>query len=221
MTDPVKTRRRYDSPRRREAAAATRRTIVDSARRLFEEQGYTATPIAAIARDAGVSEATVYNSFGSKGELLRAVWHRALRGERDDTPVDEQPWYREVLDAPDAQEQLRLNARNSRRVKDRAGALIEAIAGAAAADADAAELWRRIEADFHANQRAIVESLAAKGALRPGLRVAEAADVMWTLNHPSVHRLLTGARGWSGERYERWLLESFRTHLLGDDRAPH
>ena len=214
MSEPVKARRRYESPRRREAAAATRRAIIDAARRRFEADGYSATSIAAIAADAGVSAATIYVAFETKGNLLRAVWHLQLRGDRDEVPVAEQPWYREVMDAPDAATQVHLNARNSRRVKERIGRLIEAIRGAAAVDAEAAELWARIEQDFHANQRDIVESIAAKGALAPHLDVETAADIMWTLNHPSVHRLLVG-RGWSPERYERWLEDAFRTQILG------
>jgi AcrR family transcriptional regulator len=42
MTEIVK-RRSYDSPRRREQAAATRREILQAARRLFEGDGYAAT----------------------------------------------------------------------------------------------------------------------------------------------------------------------------------
>ena len=41
MAEGVKPTRRYDSPRRREQAAATRREILEAAQRLFER---TATP---------------------------------------------------------------------------------------------------------------------------------------------------------------------------------
>jgi AcrR family transcriptional regulator len=53
MTEPVKSTRRYDSPRRREQAAATRRDILEASQRLFEQQGYAATTMAAIAAEAG------------------------------------------------------------------------------------------------------------------------------------------------------------------------
>ena len=62
---------------------------------------------------------------------------------------------------------------------------------------------------------AVVESLAAKGALRPGLDVAAATDRLWTLNHPDVWSLLVGRRGWTPEEYERWLADSSRDQLLG------
>jgi hypothetical protein len=50
---PVK--RRYDASRRREAAARNRAAILDAALRLFTSRGYTATPMTAIAEQAGVS----------------------------------------------------------------------------------------------------------------------------------------------------------------------
>jgi AcrR family transcriptional regulator len=38
MPERVNPKRRYDSPRRREQAAATRRDILEAAQRLFERQ---------------------------------------------------------------------------------------------------------------------------------------------------------------------------------------
>ena len=54
MSEPVKSTRRYESPRRRQQAADTRRDILEAAQRLFEQQGYAATTMAAIAAEAGV-----------------------------------------------------------------------------------------------------------------------------------------------------------------------
>lgn len=214
MPRRVKPRRRYESPRRREAAAATRRAVLEAARLRFEEDGYAATSIAAIAADAGVSAATVYVAFETKGGLLRAVWHLLLRGDRDDVPVAQQGWYREVIDAPDAETQVRLNARNSRRVKQRVWPLIDVIREAAPGDEEAGGLWARIESEFHANQREIVVSIDAKGGLAAHLDVDTAADVMWTLNHPSVYGILR-SRGWDDDRYEEWLTGAFRSQILG------
>jgi AcrR family transcriptional regulator len=214
MTDGVKPRRRYDSPRRREQAEATRRDILAAAQRLFEAHGYAATTMAAIAAEAGVALKTVYVAFETKSGLLRALWHLLLRGDRDDVPVGEQAWFREVVDEPDPERQLRMTARNSRLVKQRAGALMEILRSAAPTDPDIATLWDRIQTDFHANQRAIVESLDEKGALRPDLDVGGAADILWTLNHPNVWQLLVGERGWTADRFEDWLADALCSQLL-------
>jgi len=210
----VKPPRRYDSPRRREQAAETRARILEAAQRLFEAQGYAATSMNAVAAEAGVALKTVYVAFESKSGLLRALWHLLLRGDEEPAPVGERPWYREVLDEPDPARQLRLNARNSRVVKERVGALMEVLRNAAPADPEIQALWDRIQAEFHDNQRAIVRSLQRKKALKPGLGVNRAADILWALNHPNLYRLLVSDRGWSPTQYEEWLADTISSQLL-------
>jgi AcrR family transcriptional regulator len=214
MTQPVKTTRRYESPRRREQAAATRRQILGAAQRLFEQQGYAATSMAAIASEAGVSLKTVYVVFETKRGVLLALWHLLLRGDEEPAPVGERAWFREVLDEPDPERALRRMAHSARLVKERAGALMQIIRDAAPSDPELAALWDRIQTDFHDNQRVIVESLARKRALRKGLDVAKASDLLWTLNHPSQWWLLVGERGWTPEEFEAWLADSFCEQLL-------
>jgi AcrR family transcriptional regulator len=215
MAEPVNAKRRYDSPRRREQAAATRRQILEAAQPLFEEQGYAATTMASIASAAGVALKTVYVAFETKSGVLRGLWHLLLRGDLDDVPIGDRAWYREVLAEPDPERRLRMGAANARRVKERAGALLGVIRSAAASDPDAAGLWERIQGDFYDNQRVVVQSLHDNGALRPGLDVDTAADIMWTLNHPDVWHLLVGARGWSPERHEQWFADTLCAQLLG------
>ena len=48
----------------------TRRLITETAMRLFAERGFDAVPVAAIARAAEVSEATVFNYFPTKEDLV-------------------------------------------------------------------------------------------------------------------------------------------------------
>jgi AcrR family transcriptional regulator len=48
----------------------TRQLIAETARRLFAEHGFEAVPVAAIAREAEVSEATVFNYFPTKEDLV-------------------------------------------------------------------------------------------------------------------------------------------------------
>lgn len=214
MAERVKATRSYDSPRRRKQAAATRREILGAAQRLFEQQGFAATTMAALAAEAGVALKTVYIVFETKSGVLRALWHALLRGDEDDVPVAQRRWYQQVLDEPDPERRLRLNARNSRTVKQRAGALMGVIRSAAPSEPDIEALWSRIEVDFYENQRAIVEALDSDDALRPGLGVDRAADLLWTLNHPDVWRLLVAERGWTPEDYEQWFGDTACSQLL-------
>ncbi len=48
----------------------TRQLIADTARRLFAERGFETVPVAEIARQAEVSEATVFNYFPTKEDLF-------------------------------------------------------------------------------------------------------------------------------------------------------
>jgi AcrR family transcriptional regulator len=217
MAERVKPRR-YHSPRRQEQAEATRMAILEAAKRRFERDGYAATTMAQVAQEAGVALKTVYLAFDTKSGLLRALWHLLLRGDEEDAPIGERPWYREVLAEPDPERAVRLGAHSARLVKERAGALLGVIRAAAATDSDAAELWRRIETDFYDNQRRFVQTLHDKGALRPGLGVDRGADIMWTLNHPELWHLLVGARGWSPQQYERWFGDTICAQLLRDER---
>jgi AcrR family transcriptional regulator len=214
MARDVKLRRRYDSSRRREQAAGTRRDILEAARQLFEAQGYTATSMAAVATRAGVSLKTVYLAFETKRGLFLALWHLLLRGDEEPVPVGERPWFREVIDEPDPRRQIGLAAHASRNVKERAGRLLEVLRDAAPAEPELADLWNRIQTEFYDNQRSIVESLAAKGALRPDLDVDRATDILWSLNHPSVYSLLAHERGWTADDFESWLAETLASQLL-------
>ena len=214
MADAVNPKRRYNSPRRSEQAAATRREILKAAQRLFAEQGYAPTTMSAIAAEAGVALKTVYKAFQTKSGVLRALWNLQLRGDQDDAPVAERDWYREVLQEPNPERQLRLNARNSRAAKQRIGDVIEVIHGAAALDPDIDALWNRIQTEFHANQREIAQSLHDKHALKSDLDINRAADILWTLNHPDVWQLLVAQRGWTPEQYEQWFADAACSQLL-------
>ena len=214
MAEPVKPRR-YNSSRRLQQAAATRREILDAAQRLFERQGYATTTMAAIAAEAGVALKTVYVAFETKSGVLRALWNLLLRGDEEGVPVAARPWYREALDEPDPERQLWLVARNSRHVKQRIGAVLEVIRAAAPTDPDIQALWDRIESDFHANQRVIVESLEKKDALAPGLDVNRATDILWALNLSNLWQLLVVQRGWTPEQYEQFVGDIARSRLLG------
>src|SRR5581483_9366052 len=68
----------------------TRQLIADTARRLFAERGFEAVPVAEIAREAEVSEATVFNYFPTKEDIfysrLEAFEEELLANIRDRQP---------------------------------------------------------------------------------------------------------------------------------------
>jgi TetR/AcrR family transcriptional regulator, mexJK operon transcriptional repressor len=68
MAKPVKTGRP-----RKGSETARREAIVDAARRVFAQAGYGAATIDAIAREAKSAKRTLYERFGGKAALFRAV----------------------------------------------------------------------------------------------------------------------------------------------------
>jgi AcrR family transcriptional regulator len=207
-------RRAYHSPRRQQQARLTRRAILDAALPLFVQRGYPGTSLADIAQAAGVALKTVQAVFGTKARLLSALWDVTVAGDDEAIPVAERAWFREMLEEPDARRQLELGARVARQMKHRVGALTEVIRRAAQTDPEIGALWQVFQDQYLENQTMMAASLAVKGALREGLDVADAAEMLWTLNHPSIYYLLVYERGWSEERYERWLADAFVHQLL-------
>jgi AcrR family transcriptional regulator len=70
--------------------AQTRLLIAETARRLFRERGFEAVTVAEVAREADVSEATVFNYFPTKEDLfyggLEAFEEELLSAIRDRRP---------------------------------------------------------------------------------------------------------------------------------------
>lgn len=214
MGSDVKLTRRYESPRRREQAAATRQAILEAAERLFVDRGYVATSVAAIAQEARVALKTVYAVFGTKAEVLRGLWNLRMRGDQEPVPMAERPWFREIVSEPDPRRRLALVARNSRLVRERTAELTEVVRQAAPADPQIGALWERFQREFHEiGMRGIAETLERDGALAVALTTA--TDILWTLNHPDLYQLLVRRRRWSPEDYERWLAAALREQLLG------
>src|SRR3954453_10676695 len=73
--------RLYNSSLRQQQALHTRHRIIDTARKRFLADGYTATTIASIAPEAGVSVDPVYKTFGGKPGLVRAIHADGLAGD--------------------------------------------------------------------------------------------------------------------------------------------
>src|SRR6266508_699531 len=96
-------RRAYHSPLRADQAEQTRRRVLESARQLFIDHGYTGTTVAAVAEHAGVSPETIYLSLGGKRGLLEGVMD--ITGPHDSVADDDQ-WWQMVGQLPGAAERL-------------------------------------------------------------------------------------------------------------------
>lgn len=201
MPDKVKTRTQ-NSPLRRAQAAATRAKIAEAAAEVFASRGYDGARIEDIATEAGVAYPTVYKTFQNKPNLLKAAVDVAMTGGPEGD-VGRQAWFREQLESPTAEEQLRLIARNARRLYDRAGKLLEAVRAAAASNKEIADLWQEIHDDRLGRSRTSARRLATKAKLRT--THSDTVRTLWTLTLPELYGHLTDTADMVPDDYERWL----------------
>jgi TetR/AcrR family transcriptional regulator, regulator of autoinduction and epiphytic fitness len=216
MTQAVKPRRQYDSRRRREQAAQTRRDIEGAADKLFRERGYAGTSMPAIAAEAGVVVETIYRAFGRKAGLFKSVIEAALAGgsERADTPPADRPAIRAVIEETDPFRKLELYAATQPGVHGRSSPLYRVLVAAADADSELREVLKGIEARRLHGLGGLAAQLAESRALRPDLSVEEARDLIWTLCSTAVHDLLVRDRKWTSQHYRDWLAAALKRELL-------
>ncbi|HVW41941.1 MAG TPA: helix-turn-helix domain-containing protein [Amycolatopsis sp.] len=191
-----------------------RAAVVEAARALFVERGYAATTMDAISERSQIPPATVYRLFASKLGILTALIEAAVAGSEDAGDVVDQPAAQALLHEPDPARQLAGFAAICRAVNVRTSPLYRVLAGAADSDRDAAALLAERARQRGAGQKQIARSLARSGALRPGLREQDAADIIHALMSPEVFTLLVADRRWSPQRYERWLAQTLQDQLL-------
>ncbi len=212
MPGPVK--RRYDATRRREGAARTRAVVLDAARELFTERGYAATSMTAIADRAGVALDTVYASAGRKPELARLLIETAISGTDQAVPAEQRDYVRAIQAAPDAGTKIAIYAAAVAAIAPRLALVLGIIQQAAHDEPGLAALWAGIADRRAANMRRFVADLATAAPLR--LDPDEAADIVWATNAAEMYQLLVGQRGWSAQRYEHFLADTWRRLLLAD-----
>jgi AcrR family transcriptional regulator len=196
---------------RSEQAALTRARIIEGAKAAFEARGYEGARIEDIASEAGVAVPTVYKVFANKRNVLKAAVEAAIRGG-EAGEVKRQAWFREQLEEPTAEGQLRLIARNARHMYDRAGQLLEVVRAAAAGDGEIEALWRGINEERLGRARTSASRLASKAKL--GTTVGEAARTLWALSVPELYVLQIHAGGLNPDDYERWLGDLLIAALL-------
>jgi AcrR family transcriptional regulator len=98
-----KSRPDSESLPRKEAKRRTRRRLLDCARRILLADGEQAISASAVARAAGVANATFYEHFPNKHELLRTLAEELFAALRQEL----QGPRREALEAPTSEEKLR------------------------------------------------------------------------------------------------------------------
>ncbi len=115
---------------------------------------------------------------------------------------------------PEPSRKLAIYARAVREIQVRMAPLHLALRDASATEPEARRVWEEISDRRAANMRKLAQDLRAAGELRSDLSIEDAGDVIWAMNSSELYVLLTTERGWSPDRYESWLAESWCRLLL-------
>jgi TetR/AcrR family transcriptional regulator of autoinduction and epiphytic fitness len=211
----VAVNRRYVSPRRQEQARQTRRAILDAAAKLFVDPGYAATPLTAVAAEAGVAVQTVYAVFGNKRQLLSDLVDVTLVGDDEQVAMAARSFVADIRALTGLRPRLARYARHLAETHARQVHVMLALAGAATADADAAAIWRKNLEDRRQGMGMFAADLAATGEVL--VSQERAADVLWLAQDIRNYDWLVRERGWPVERFERWFVDSVAAVLSAPD----
>ena len=214
MGKPVKGVSGRGPGRRGDQARATRRRIVDAAAGLFIRHGYAATTLEQVAERAGVAVQTVYFHFGNKRALLKQAVDVAAVGDDEPVPLLGRPWLEQARAEPDPHRVIAIWVRSGREILGRIGPIMRVVRDAAAADPDMATQWDTNEQQRMIAFRLLAQMLADRDALKPGMSVDEAADIIFALQSIELYLLLTVSRGWTPARWERWTTAMLTSALL-------
>ncbi|MFI5894984.1 TetR family transcriptional regulator [Actinoplanes sp. NPDC051513] len=207
--------RRYVSPRRQEQARQTRRAILDAAAKLFVDPGYAATPLTAVAAEAGVAVQTVYAVFGNKRQLLSDLVDVTLVGDDERVAMAQRSFVADIRALTGLRAKLTRYARHLAETHARQVHVMLALAGAATADADAAAIWRKNLEDRRRGMGMFAADLAATGEVL--VSQERAADVLWLAQDIRNYDWLVRERGWPVERFERWFVDGVAAVLGAPD----
>lgn len=195
---------------RKERAAATRGRIVDSAHRLFLDQGYAATTMPTVAERAGVAVQTVYFTFRTKGDLLQAVYERVVLGP-DGVPPHLRPWWPTAGDAHDINTSVRRLVDGTIELLSRAAPLVWTVLGdeTARAGYEHNEQLRRL------GYGELVNVLTDKHPLRNSLTPTRARDILLVLTGPQLFVQYTRDLNWDQTDLADWITAAVLDQLFG------
>ncbi|MCZ4302954.1 TetR/AcrR family transcriptional regulator [Microbacterium oxydans] len=203
--------RAYRSELRARQALETRERIVSASARLFATQGYQATTIAAIAREAGVSAETV-KTTASKAELLIAAFEVTFSGSEGAETLADTEVANGLLDLPD-DVFLDTVLTQITTANARGHGLWTVLLGAALSDPVVDEALRRILEHRSADYRGLVSELRRRDLASPDIDDSAVADALSFLLSPESYQQLVTQSGWTSERYAEWLRRAVHAEI--------
>jgi AcrR family transcriptional regulator len=193
---------------RERRAQLTRDEILQAARRLFAERGYARTSVRDISRAAGVSAQTVYDSVGSKQELV------ARLNDLIDSEAGIAAIVRAAGQSGDPREVAATPARVTRAILEHCGDIVHALVTGAAAEPELAAALAEGQRRHVEGTRRAVGALHRFGALAPGVDVDAATETLAAVSDIRFALVLRESYGWSLDRVEEWIADTSRALVL-------
>ena len=201
-------KRRYQQSARADAAAETRRQILDTLYERLREAPLEPVSVDQIARHARVSRSTIYLVFGSRSGLYDALTDRLIQGAGYDQ-------IGEAARHPDARETLRGGLEGGVRMYAAHHEVLRVLYATGKLDPDGAgRAIARGEQKRSDSMGWVAGRLHEQGHLRPDVSPADAAHTIWLLASFDAYDLLASGRGLRPEDVARILRETAERALL-------
>lgn len=188
-------------------AEETRGAILDAARALFEVDGYHSVGLEAVARKAGVSRQAIYLHFSSKADLVQALHLRI--NELDVAPAMARVWTKRTARAG-----LDAFVASSAEATPRILGIADALTPLPNRDPDLKATWAAPAEGRYADCLRMGVWLEGDGYLAAGITARDAADVLWMMVSMPSYASLVVQRGWSPQRWTRWVQAALHCALL-------
>lgn len=201
-------KRSYKSTTRNAQAAQTKKRILESAKSLFETEGFECVTIEKIAQGAGVSIPSVYSLFQSKLGVLRALMDEALPSDQFKVLVGQS------IQEKSPEKRLGITAKIARQMYDAERAQTGALSSAAVLSPELRELEQEREKRRYYRLEVTIKAMLKEGSIVKGLSKSKAQDILWALTGRDLYRMFVIERGWTSEEYEKWLTEQLVTNLI-------
>jgi AcrR family transcriptional regulator len=192
----------------------TRAALLTATRSILEQEGFEALAMSAVAERAGVTRGAAYLHFGSRTDLVAALFQHiaATEGLSEST---ERVWA-----APNATAALDEWARHLARYHSRLLAVTRAVERVHRVDPDAADHRAHVVKAQLDNCHRLASWLHEEGRLAPPWTVDTATDMLWALiSTDMIEGLLVGRR-WSRRRLAERLGLLLRSTFATEPDAP-
>lgn len=210
----MRKKRAYNSETRDAQAAQTRSQILKVAKKLFRTEGFDRVTINKLAKAAEVSMPTIYAIFKSKRGVLQSLIDHALPPERFAALVEDS------MQEKSAKKRLGITAKLARQIYDAERDLMDILRGASVLAPEFKELEREREMRRYERQGEYVKKMIKEKSLSRGLTLQKARDILWVMTGRDIYRMFVIERGWTSDRYEKWLSQLLVKSLLDADIYP-